>query len=127
MTDLWSGENYNETQEIKGDKSNSGRHLPQISTDDGKEWVKKDRISATWGFPGSSDGKASASNPEDLGSITGLRRAPGEGNGYLLQYSCLKNSTDRGVWQATVHGVTKQQDITEQLTLLLSAILYGLK
>ena len=104
MTDLWSGENYNETQKIKGDKSNSGRHLPQVSSDDGKEWVKKDRISAIWGFPGSSDGKASASNPGDLGSITGLRRAPGEGSGYLPQCSCLKNSTDRGVWWASPWG-----------------------
>ena len=40
-------------------------------------------------------------------SIPGLGRSSGEGNGYLLQYSCLENSMDRGAWQATVHGVTE--------------------
>ena len=59
------------------------------------------------GFPGGSDGKESACNAGDLGLIPGLGRSPGEGNGYPLQYSCLENSTDRGAWQATVHGVTK--------------------
>ena len=46
------------------------------------------------GFPGGSDGKASACNAGDLGSIPGSRRSPGEGNGNSLQYSCLKNSMD---------------------------------
>ena len=41
--------------------------------------------------------------------IPGSGRSPGEGNGYPLQYSCLENSMDRGVWQATVHGVVKSQ------------------
>ena len=44
---------------------------------------------------------------EDLGSISGLERSPGEGNGYPLQYSGLENSMDRGAWQATFHGVAK--------------------
>ena len=43
----------------------------------------------------------------DQGSISGLGRSPGEGNGYPLQYSCLENSMDRGAWWATVHGVAK--------------------
>ena len=51
--------------------------------------------------------KESASNAGDLGSISGLRRSPGEGNGYPLQYSCLENAMNRGAWRATVHGVTK--------------------
>ena len=52
----------------------------------------------------------SACNAGDLGFIPGLlERPPGEGNGYLLQYSCLENSMDRGAWWATVHGVTKSQ------------------
>ena len=51
-------------------------------------------------FPGGSVGKESAHNVGDLGSIPGLGRSPGEGNSYPLQYSGLKNSMDRGVWQA---------------------------
>jgi len=50
------------------------------------------------GFPGGSDGKASACNTGDLGSTPGFGRSPGEGNGNPLQYSCLKNSMDRGAW-----------------------------
>ena len=49
-------------------------------------------------FPGGSDGKASACNVGDLNSIPGLGRYPGEGNGNLLQYSCLENPMDRGAW-----------------------------
>ena len=45
---------------------------------------------------------------------------PGEGNGNPLQYSCLGNLMDSGAWQATVHGVTKESDTTERLTLSLS-------
>ena len=50
------------------------------------------------GFPGDSDGKGSASNAGDPGLIPGLGRSSGEGNDYLLQYSCLDNSMDRGAW-----------------------------
>ena len=48
----------------------------------------------------------------DLGSIPGLGRCPGEGNGNPLQYSCLGNPMDRGAWWATVHGVEKESDTT---------------
>ena len=48
----------------------------------------------------------------DLGLIPGSERSPGEGNGNPLQYSCLGNTMDRGLWQATVHGVTKKSDMT---------------
>ena len=61
------------------------------------------------GFPGGSEGKESACKAEDPGSIPGLGRSPGEGNGNALQYFYLKNSTDRGAWQATVHRVAKSQ------------------
>ena len=54
------------------------------------------------GFPGSSDGKESACNAEDLNLTPGLGRSPGEGRSNPLQYPCLENS-----WWATVHGVTK--------------------
>ena len=61
------------------------------------------------GFPGGSDGKESACNTEDPGLIHGSGRSPGEGNGNPLQYSCLENSTDRGAWWATLHGVAKRR------------------
>ena len=54
------------------------------------------------GFPGGSAGEESPCNKGDLGSIPGLGRSPEEGNGYPLQYSCLKNSMD-----CIVHGVAK--------------------
>ena len=60
-------------------------------------------------FPRGSDGKASAYNAGDLGLIPGAGGSPGEGNGNPLQYSCLENPTDRGAWQATVHGMAKSQ------------------
>ena len=50
------------------------------------------------GFPGNSAGKESICNAGDLGSIPGLERSPGEGNGNPLQYSCLENFMDRGAW-----------------------------
>ena len=57
------------------------------------------------GFPGSSEVKASACNVEDLGSIPGSGRSPGEGNGNPLQYSCLENPMDGGAWWAAEsHG-----------------------
>ena len=59
------------------------------------------------GFPGGSVGKVSACNEGEPCLIPGLGRSSGEGNGNPLQYSCLKNSMDRGAWWATVHGVTK--------------------
>ena len=59
------------------------------------------------GFPGGSAGKESACNAGDLGSIPGLGRSPGEGNGYPLQYSCPVNSIDRGAQWAIVHGIPK--------------------
>ena len=58
-------------------------------------------------FPGGSDGKVSACNARDPGSIPGSERSPGEGNGNPLQYSCLGIPMDREAWQATVHGVAK--------------------
>ena len=56
-------------------------------------------------LPWGSDGKDSACNAGDPGSV----RSPGEGNDNPLQYSCLGNPMDKGAWQATVHGVTKRR------------------
>ena len=58
-------------------------------------------------FPGSSDGKVSAYNAEDLGSIPGSGRSPGEGNSNPLQYSCLENPMDRGACGATELDTTE--------------------
>ena len=63
------------------------------------------------GFPGGSDGKESACNGGDLGSIPGLGRSPGEG--YSRQYSCLENSTDRGGYSP---WGCKESDTTERLS-----------
>ena len=68
------------------------------------EWISH---SCNGGIPGGSDGKESACNAGDLGSIPGLGRSPGERNGYSLQYFDLENSMDRGTWLATVYGVAK--------------------
>ena len=57
------------------------------------------------GFPGGSGSKESACNAGDQGSISGLGRSPGEGNGNPVQYSCVENSMDRGAWWARVYGV----------------------
>ena len=51
-------------------------------------------------------------NAGDVGSVPGLGRSPGEGNGHSFQYSCLGNSMDRGAWQSTVHGVAKELNMT---------------
>ena len=56
---------------------------------------------------------ANAGDARDMGSLPGSGRSPGVGNGNPLQYSCLKNSMDRGAWWATVHGVAKESDRTE--------------
>ena len=60
-------------------------------------------------FPGGSLVKNPPANAEYVGSISGSGRSPGEGNGNLLQYSCLGNPMDRGAWRATVYGVAKSR------------------
>ena len=63
-------------------------------------------------FPGESGSRESASNARDLGSIPGLGRSSGGGNGNPLQYSCLKSPMDRKAWWAVVHTVAKESDMT---------------
>ena len=70
-----------------------------------KHWINITISLTVRGFPSGSVGKESACNAGDLGSIPGLGRSPGEGNGNPLQCSCLENSIDRGARQATVHGI----------------------
>ena len=87
----------------------------------GHDWVTSPSLiqSARSGFPSGSDGKESACSAGDPGSIPGSGSSPGEGNGNLLRYPCLKNSMDRGAWWATDHGVS-ELDMTERLTLFHS-------
>ena len=72
------------------------------------------------GFPGGSVVKNLPANAGDMGSIPGLGRSPGERNGNPLQYSCLGNPMDRKVWQAAVHGVTKEPEtVTKQMYVVM--------
>ena len=72
-------------------------------------------------FPGGSDGKASAYNGGDPGSIPGSGRSPGEGNGTPLQYSCLENPMEGEAWWASPWGL-EALDTIERLALSLSLI-----
>ena len=76
-------------------------------------------------FFGGSEDKASTCNAGDLGSIPGLERSLGEGNGNSLQYSCLENPMDRGAWQATVHGVTKSRTWLSNFTFTFHKWIYS--
>ena len=88
------------------------------------------------GFPRSSVGKESACRGGDPGSIPGSERSPGEGNGNLLQDSCLEDPMDRGVWWAVVHEVarvrhdlaTKERETLEvSIPDTSSFVLFGLR
>ena len=84
-----------------------------ISSSDEYSWLISFRTDwfeytqANFQFSGSLDGKASAYNAGDPGSIPGLGRPLGEGNGNPLQDSCPESPMDRGAWKATVHRVAK--------------------
>ena len=67
------------------------------------------------GFPGGSVVKNPSANAGDTVSALGLGRSPGEGNGNPFQYACLGNPMDGGTWRATVHGVTRELNVTYQL------------
>jgi len=65
--------------------------------------MRSDKVETLMGFKG----HPGYDTKDEEGSIPGWGKSPEEGNGSPLQYSCLENSMDRGVWQATVHGVAK--------------------
>ena len=72
------------------------------------------------GFPGDTMVKnlpasVTAGDIGDMGSISGSRRSPGEGNGNPFQYSCQRNPMDRGVWQAAVHGIAVRHHLAIEL------------
>ena len=70
------------------------------------------QMAILWGFPGGSVVKRLPAMQETCGLIPWLGRYPGEENDNPFQYSCLGNPMDRGDWQAIVHGVTKESDMT---------------
>ena len=76
------------------------------------------------GFPGGSNGKVSACNAGDTGSVPGSGRSPGEGKSNPLQYSCLENPMDRGAWWSSVHGVTKSQTQVSDFTFPLQVYIH---
>ena len=80
---------------------------------DTTEQLNLSELMSLQGFPGGSVGKESACSAEDPSLISGSGISPGEGNGIPLQYSCLGNPMDGRAWWATVHGVTRESDITE--------------
>ena len=89
--------------------------LPGESLED-MVWVPKcicDLLYQLRALPWWHRGEEPACNAGDPDSIPGLGRSPGKGNGKPLQCSCLGNPMDRGVWQATAHGVTKESDTTQ--------------
>ena len=64
-------------------------------------------VTGCLGFPSDEVPKNSPANAGDMGSVPGLERFLGVGNGNPLQYSCLENPRDRGAWWTTVHGVAE--------------------
>ena len=84
-------------------------------------WVVK--LYSLWGFLGVLDGKESACNVGDLGSIPGSKRFPKERKGYTLQYSCLEISIDRRAWWVMAHGVPGS-DMTEHVHFHFSCELF---
>ena len=66
-----------------------------------------------------------AGDTGDEGSIPRSGRYPGAGNGNPLQYSCLENFMDRETWQATVHGVSKESDLTEHIHITTTPAIHA--
>ena len=119
-TCLWAPCKPLERQALSGQDAEGcrGREVPELSDqatgfswrEELCHWLRRlqmgfgELLSQRPGFPGGWDGKEPACNVEDLGSIPGSGRSPGEENGNSLQHSCLENPMDRGTWWATVHG-----------------------
>ena len=78
------------------------------------------------GLPWWLNGKESACPPRDMGLIPRSERSPGEENGNPLQYSCLSNPMDRGVWWATVHGIAKSRTrLSDQINNTIDIRTFG--
>ena len=81
-------------------------------------------VYSAWGFPGGSVVKNLPANAGAVGSISGLGRYPGKGNGYPLQYSCLENPMDGGTWRAIVHGVRKSRKRLSDFTFTFNKTIF---
>ena len=102
LMDIWSVYSFYNMIKVS---INTVLYIPEL-----RVWLKLGcKNSSIVHIPGGSEVKASACNAGDLGSIPGLGRSPGEGNGNPLQYSCLENPMDGGAWWATVYGVAKNR------------------
>ena len=113
---------------ITDSKDMSLSRLREMVEDKGAWWAAVHGVAKNWtrvsngtataqskGFPCSSVGRESAYSAGDQGSIPGLGRSPGEGNG--TQHSCLENLLDRGFWRATVRGITRvRHDLATETT-----------
>ena len=97
---LWFKKNSSETRNKNKHSQPEIDNLPFLTLKDKLKHSLKS-------IPGCSDGEEFSCNAGNPGSIPGSEISPGEGNGNLLQYSCLENSMDRGAWWAIVHGVAK--------------------
>ena len=102
------------TTEIKSNITND-KQKPPVQTELENKRSKAQRTSLVAQMV-----KASGYNVGDLGSIPGLGRSPGEGNGNPLWYSCLENPMDGRAWWAAVHGVAKSQTRLSNFTFFLS-------
>ena len=100
------------TTEIKSNITND-KQKPPVQTELENKRSKAQRTSLVAQMV-----KASGYNVGDLGSIPGLGRSPGEGNGNPLWYSCLENPMDGGAWWAAVHGIAKSQTQLSNFTSL---------
>ena len=117
-----SGQVYSDTSHLVTDKL-AKTEVQQLDFI-GKNYFQDGLLpSDMWfrGFPDGSEDKESTCNAGDtgdLGSVPGLGRSPGVGNGNLLKLSCLENSMDRGAWQITVNGVA-ELDTTEHMVCVV--------
>ena len=96
-------------KELEDKIGGNGVCVRERQTERKKEGGKEGTCIFALPFPGGSNRKDSACNAGHPGSIPGLGRSPGEGNGNPLQYSCRGNSMDRGDGWATVHWVAKNR------------------
>ena len=109
------GHKWENEQQKQQQSCNSGKPTSPLCSVEGPADTPFVNFIRIAGFPGDSVVKnlfAKAGDARDVGLIPESGRSPGRGNGNTLQYSCLGNTMERRTWQATVHGVAKELDMT---------------